>query len=792
MSIALTVTNDGSVDSTVEINDSTDDGPDLDDIDKFGQSVTNIGDLDGDGVNDLAVGAPYSEEPNSASSATDCCVGSKPYVNRGEVHIMFMNSDGSVKSTVQIDDTTDDGPILRNDDRFGWSVESISDLNGDGIDDLVSGAYSDNGSAEQTPRNFGNIHILFLDTDGTLVSETVEVRNNTANGPDLDFNDAFGTSIANMGDLDNDGYDDLAVGAELDDAGGSNYGTVHILFMDEDGAVKDAKEINHTKTNGPVLGNGYQFGSAVENIGDLDGDGVNDLAVGAHFDSDTGNKRGSVQIIFMNTDGSVKSLVEIDDSTANGPTLSNNDRFGSSIANIGDMDGDGVNDLAVGAHFDDMDENDDVSGANNRGTIHILFMNTDGSVKSTVEINDSTANGPTLSNADMFGIGIDNMGDMDGNGIIDLVVGAHGDDEGGDRRGTVHILFMTAISEEEEKQRSGACGFDRDCTPPRITNHGESETPDGFSINNNVFVENQELFNKNPTIQGTVGEPVTIKVRAWENMGTDRITLAIAYLAMHDEKPDWRDSTANIEFSIQQDEFKVYDKDKIFSAVGAVTEKVEDPYGDNEALELLDITFTIIFAKPMESSHIGIQTIDHITNYDLVYFENALEILPREIVEVEVSETPEEIPEESSEPTEESEEFVPEPEPPIKDPEPEVTPAALTKKTVLEFVDENMPAKHYVKRYITETEYREWFDVNYPEYQFWEGIGITEEKFDQIVLEIQSEPKPKMIQTGFVLVPDDQKSFPLVEETYEPEPIELEPVKEEKKGFFDWLFDLFN
>ena len=54
------------------------------------------------------------------------------------------------------------------------------------------------------------------------------------------------------------------------------------------------------------------------------------------------------------------------------------------------------------------------------------------------------------------------------------------------------------------KDRSGACGFDRDCTPPRITNHGESETPDGFSINNNVFEENQELFNKNPAIQGTI------------------------------------------------------------------------------------------------------------------------------------------------------------------------------------------------------------------------------------------------------------------------------------------------
>jgi len=624
---------------------------------------------------------------------------------------------------------------------------------------------------------------LTVTNDGS-VDSTVEINDSTDNGPDLDNIDKFGMSVANIGDLDGDGVNDLAVGAIFDDAGGSNRGAVHVLFMDEDGAVKSAVEINDSTTNGPTLGNGYWYGWSVENIGDLDGDGVNDLAVGATLDSDEGNKKGAVHISFLNTNGSVKSTVEINDDTVNGPVLSNDDRFGASLVNMGDLDGDGVNELAVGAVRHD-------ETGNNRGTLHLMFMNTDGTVKSTVEINDSTTNGPTLDDGDRFGIGVDSMGDLDGNGIIDLVVGAHLDDEGGDRRGTVHILFMTAISEEEEKQRSGACGFDRDCTPPRITNHGESETPDGFSINDNVFLENQELFNKNPTIQGTVGEPVTIKVRAWENMGTDRITLAIAYLAMHDEKPDWRDSTANIEFSIQQDEFKVYDKDKIFSAVGAVTEKVEDPYGDNGALELLDITFTIIFAKPMEPSHIGIQTVDYITNYDLVYFENALEILPRQIVEVEVSETPEEIPEESSEPTEESEEFVPEPEPPIKDPEPEVTPAALTKKTVLEFVDENMPAKHYVKRYITETEYREWFDVNYPEYQFWEGIGITEEKFDQIVLEIQSEPKPKMIQTGFVLVPDDQKSLPLVEETFEPEPAELEPVKEEKNGFFDWLFALF-
>ena len=354
--------------------------------------------------------------------------------------------------------------------------------------------------------------------------------------------------------------------------------------------------------------------------------------------------------------------------------------------------------------------------------------------------------------------------------------------------------------EKKTGRVSGACGFDRDCTPPRITNHGGSKTPDGFSINDSVFEENQERFNKNPTMRLEVGEPVNVTIRTWENMGTERISLAIAYLAMHGDKPDWRDSKANVEFRVQQDEFKVYDKDKIFSAVGVQTEKVTDPYGDNPALEFLDITFTLIFAKPMEPSHVGIQTIDDTNNYDLTYFDSALEILPRKIVQVEEvpEEIPEEIPQEVPEigpeeiPEEVPEEFVPEPEPPVKEPEPEVMLTTIDEKTVLEFVDENMPAKHYVKRYITETEYKEWFDVNYSDYKFWEGIGITQERFDELVLEIESEPEPKMIQTGFVFVPEDEKSLPLVEETYEPEPPEPEPVKEEKKGFFDWLFDLFN
>ena len=198
---------------------------------------------------------------------------------------------------------------------------------------------------------------------------------------------------------------------------------------------------------------------------------------------------------------------------------------------------------------------------------------------------------------------------------------------------TFTIGDADASTSTESKKRSGACGFDRDCTAPRITKHGISETPDGFSINSVIFEENQKFYNENPTVEIGIGELTTIKARAWENMGPEKIFLAIAYLDMQEAKPNWQDSEAYIEYDIRDDSITIHDENKLFLAQ-ASTEIVKDPYGDNQGLEFLDITFSLMFTKPMETSHVAIQVVDHIRNYELVYFKDALKVVDRPISEM--------------------------------------------------------------------------------------------------------------------------------------------------------------
>lgn len=390
------------------------------DGDNFGRSCASIGDLDRDGIPDLVVGS-INDDSGGPS--------------RGAVYILFLNADGSVKTRTKIAHSVGGAgaPSLTDYEHFGTSCTVIGDLDGDNIVELAVGAPGNSTGGFDR----GAVYILFLNIDGT-VKLNYKIESGTENGPNLSNFDVFGSSCAGLGDLDGDEVPDLAVGAEEDKTGGSGSirGAVHILFLDIDGSVKSSEKIAHN-TGGPgapTLNDNAYFGSACTSLGDLDGDTVPELAVGSLGDDTGGIYNGAVHVLFMNANGSVKASTKIASGTANAPVL-DFVYFGCSCANVGDLNRDGVTDIAVGAYFD-------LTGGFNRGAVYILFLNANGSIKSHTKIAHNTggAGAPVLADTDQFGRSCANLGDIDGDGSLNLAVGADQDDTGGEYRGAVHML----------------------------------------------------------------------------------------------------------------------------------------------------------------------------------------------------------------------------------------------------------------------------------------------------------------------------------------------------------------
>ena len=337
---------------------------------------------------------------------------------------------GTVLSYTKLSKSTDAGlnAALGGSDQFGIDVNRIGDLNRDGIEDLAVGArYDDDGGG-----NRGAVYILFMDTDGSIKARQ-KISHTQGNGPVLGNADLFGQSVDVIGDLDGDGVQDLVVGTMYDDDGGGNRGAVYILFMNTDGTVKSSQKISSTIGGGPVLGDDDRFGISVTGLGDVNGDGTLDIAVGAHADDDGGTNRGAVYILFLNADGTVSSYQKISQTTGGGPALNNSSYFGVALAGLGDFDGDTIPDLAIGAHN------------RTRGTVFLTLLNANGTVKSTQEIDYNTGGGPPLPSAVQFGIGLGATDDLNGDGITDLIVGAQvADPSGKTNAGEVYILYMNA------------------------------------------------------------------------------------------------------------------------------------------------------------------------------------------------------------------------------------------------------------------------------------------------------------------------------------------------------------
>ena len=286
------------------------------------------------------------------------------------------------------------GAQLNAGDNFGSALANMQDLNGDNIFDLAVGA--------EYYQNHGAVFLLFLNKVGT-------VNSNIIISPDLNSQDNFSASITNLGDLDGNGINDLAVGAPLTDENNHlNNGAVWIIYLGQYGEVLRQKKLTL-----PELADNEQFGYSISNIGDLDKDNIPELAVGAIGHSTSAAQAGAVYILFLNTDASIKKYSKITTNSANfKANLAEYDAFGSSLAGTGDLDGDRIPDLIVGAPSDDL------QGLES-GAIYVILLTQKGEVKSYTRLGDSLTGQSSFYH---LGLSLAPLGDVNHDFYLDLAV----------------------------------------------------------------------------------------------------------------------------------------------------------------------------------------------------------------------------------------------------------------------------------------------------------------------------------------------------------------------------------
>jgi hypothetical protein len=382
--------------------------------DNAGYSVSSAGDVDGDGLDDILVGADLNDFGGG---------------DAGKIYLILGSSLG-VSSIIDLS-LADYSFIGEGSYNFaGSSVSSAGDVDGDGLDDILIGAWGNgNGGVDA-----GKVYLILGSSLGVSSIIDLSLADYSFIGENS-YNFA-GSSVSSAGDVDGDGLDDILIGASGNDEAGPYAGKIYLILGSSLGV---SSIIDLSVSDYSFIGeSNYDYaGNSVSSAGDVNGDGLDDILIGAHNNNDGGWSAGKTYLILGSSLG-VSSIIDL--SLADYSFIGENadDLAGSSVSSAGDVNGDGFDDILIGAYLNDQ-------GKTDAGKIYLILGSSLG-VSSIIDLSVSDYSFIGETAGDNAGNSVSSVGDVDGDGLDDILIGAWGNGNNGVYAGKTYLIFGSSLA----------------------------------------------------------------------------------------------------------------------------------------------------------------------------------------------------------------------------------------------------------------------------------------------------------------------------------------------------------